>query len=162
MAAGEWMEGFTITHYIIVMESDPVFALDKKVKAHGLEGEYREGFLYKAKTGVIFQGTGQTEAGEFITIDWNKGRPKGRDTWFTLGTGGAWKKPVAWESVAVDRSVIPLGSRLEIDIYPKRTFVAWDTGGAINGKHIDIFLGPTTLAEANALGRKKARVRILK
>ncbi|HYO67332.1 MAG TPA: hypothetical protein VEU33_14745, partial [Archangium sp.] len=99
MAAGEWMEGFTITHYIIVMESDPVFAQDKKVKANGLKGEYREGFIFKAKTGVIFQGTGQTESGELITIDWNKGKPKGRDTWFTLGTGGAWKKPVKWESV---------------------------------------------------------------
>ena len=62
MGSGDWMDGFVITHYIIITETDPVFANDKKVKAKGLEGEYREGFLFKEKTGVLFQGTGLTEA----------------------------------------------------------------------------------------------------
>jgi 3D (Asp-Asp-Asp) domain-containing protein len=162
MAAGDWMDGFVITHYLIVMETDPAFVQDKKVKANGLKGEYREGFLFKEKAGVVFQGTGQTEAGEFITINWSRAKPKGRDTWFTLGIGGTWKRPVKWESVAVDPSVIPLGSRLEIEEYPGKKFLAWDTGGGIKGKHIDVFLGPTVLSEGNAYGRKKSRVRILK
>jgi 3D (Asp-Asp-Asp) domain-containing protein len=161
MGSGDWMDGFVITHYIIITETDPVFANDKKVKANGLEGEYREGFLFKAKTGVLFQGTGLTEAGEYITINWSKGGPKGHNTWFTKGTGGKWKNPVKWESVAVDPSVIPLGSRLEIEAYPGKKFLAWDTGGAIDGKHIDIFMGATTMSEGRAFGRKKSRVRIL-
>ena len=160
--ANDWMDGFVITHYLIIMESDPVFADDKKVKANGLEGEYREGFLFKPKTGVLFQGTGLTEAGDYITINWSKGGPKGHDTWFVKGKGGTWKSPVKWESVAVDPKEIPLGSRLEIEAYPGKKFVAWDTGGAIRGKHIDVFLGPTTMAEGKALGRKVSRVRILK
>ena len=84
------------------------------------------------------------------------------DTWFVKGKGGTWKSPVKWESVAVDPKEIPLGSRLEIEAYPGKKFVAWDTGGAIRGKHIDVFLGPTTMAEGKALGRKTSRVRIRK
>jgi 3D (Asp-Asp-Asp) domain-containing protein len=45
---------------------------------------------------------------------------------------------VHWGTVAVDPSVIPLGSRLLIDGYDM-VFVAEDTGGGIRGNHVDIF-----------------------
>jgi hypothetical protein len=42
-------------------------------------------------------------------------------------------------TVAVDPSVIPLGSRLRIEGYPDMTFIAEDTGGGVRGNHVDIF-----------------------
>lgn len=51
-----------------------------------------------------------------------------------------------YESVAVDPSVIPLGSRVYIPAYRHDGhggwFLAQDTGGAINGRHLDVFRSP--------------------
>ncbi len=44
-----------------------------------------------------------------------------------------------WGTVAVDRNVIKLGSRLRIKGFPNTTFRAEDIGGAIKGNHIDIW-----------------------
>jgi 3D (Asp-Asp-Asp) domain-containing protein len=45
---------------------------------------------------------------------------------------------VRWGTVAVDPSVIPLGSRLMIDGYDT-IFVAEDTGYGVIGNHVDVF-----------------------
>lgn len=67
-------------------------------------------------------------------------------------------------AVAVDPSVIPLGSKLYITssdgsswIYG--TAVAEDTGGAIKGNRVDLYFN--TEAECNAFGRRQALVYIL-
>ncbi|MHB1572024.1 MAG: 3D domain-containing protein [Solirubrobacteraceae bacterium] len=48
-----------------------------------------------------------------------------------------------WRSIAVDPSVIPLGSRVYVPAYRNDGyggwFVAQDTGGAIGGRHIDVY-----------------------
>ncbi len=53
-----------------------------------------------------------------------------------------------YRSIAVDPSVIPLGSRVYVPAYRGDGhggwFVAQDTGGAINGRHIDVFRSPPT------------------
>lgn len=50
------------------------------------------------------------------------------------------------QSIAVDPSVIPLGSRVYLPAYRDDGyggwFVAQDTGGAINGRHIDVYRPP--------------------
>jgi hypothetical protein len=50
------------------------------------------------------------------------------------------------ESIAVDPGVIPLGSRVYVPAYRNDGhggwFVAQDTGGAINGRHIDVYRPP--------------------
>jgi 3D (Asp-Asp-Asp) domain-containing protein len=57
-------------------------------------------------------------------------------------------------SLAVDPSVIPLRSRVQIpDLVPpwdKQVFVADDTGGAIKGKHVDVYCGAGAKARKNA------------
>ena len=58
--------------------------------------------------------------------------------------------PVGWGVVAVDPSVIPLGTHMTIPGYGEA--VAADTGGAIIGATIDLWF-PTT-AQANAWGRR--------
>ena len=61
-------------------------------------------------------------------------------------------------TIAVDPSVIPLGSRVFIEGYG--VFIAEDTGGAIKGNKIDIAV--STHERANELGVQYANVYLLK
>jgi 3D (Asp-Asp-Asp) domain-containing protein len=51
-----------------------------------------------------------------------------------------------YQSIAVDPSVIPLGSKVYVPAYRNDGyggwFVAQDTGGAITGHHIDVYRSP--------------------
>jgi 3D (Asp-Asp-Asp) domain-containing protein len=58
--------------------------------------------------------------------------------------------PVGWGVVAVDPSVIPLGTRLTVPGYGEA--VAADVGGAVRGSTIDVWF--PTLAQAHAWGRR--------
>ncbi len=62
-------------------------------------------------------------------------------------------KEAKWGTVAVDRKVIKLGSRLMIEGFPNTTFRAEDVGGAINGNRIDIWF--PSHKEALKFGVKK-------
>lgn len=59
--------------------------------------------------------------------------------------------------IAVDPSVIPLGSRVHVEGYG--TAIAGDTGGAIKGNRIDIHV--PTKADASRWGRKQVTITIL-
>jgi cystine transport system substrate-binding protein len=62
--------------------------------------------------------------------------------------------PVGWGVVAVDPSVIPLGSHMTIPGYGEA--VAADTGGAIVGATIDLWF--PTVAQADAWGRRTVTI----
>ena len=66
------------------------------------------------------------------------------------------------QSIAVDPRVIPMGSRVYIPAYAHDGyggwFVAQDTGGAINGRHVDVYRRPP--ASPSASGRYLTRQRI--
>ncbi len=66
--------------------------------------------------------------------------------------------PTEWGVAAVDPSVIPLGSRFQIDGF-EEVFVAADTGGAVKGIWVDLYF--PTRAEAAAFGVQARRVTIL-
>ncbi|MHB1629291.1 MAG: 3D domain-containing protein [Bacilli bacterium] len=75
-------------------------------------------------------------------------------------------QPLQFGDVAVDPSVIPLGSRLFISGYndpalPKGGFYATanDVGGAIQGNRIDIYL--PTAAQANRFGVERVHVQVV-
>ncbi|MEK4484028.1 ubiquitin-like domain-containing protein [Psychrobacillus sp. FSL H8-0484] len=59
--------------------------------------------------------------------------------------------------IAVDPNVIPLGSKVWVDGYGYA--VAGDTGGAIKGNKIDLFMPSKT--KAYDYGRKKVRIKVL-
>jgi 3D (Asp-Asp-Asp) domain-containing protein len=63
----------------------------------------------------------------------------------TFAAGGALSLRF-YQSIAVDPSVIPMGSRVYIPAYKHDGyggwFVAQDTGGAINGHHVDVYRPP--------------------
>lgn len=68
------------------------------------------------------------------------------------------KRPRINHTIAVDRRVIPLGSKVYIEGWG--TYYAEDTGGAIKGKIIDIFV--SSEREANRIGIRHANVYIYK
>ncbi len=151
-SAGKPLGNFLLTHYTFALESDPIHAHSPKVSAPGLPAEkkYRQSFLGEPY-GIEMQGTGLAEDGNYI--QWAGG---GR---YKYGIGGAAGPPVAWKTVAVDPSVIRLGSHLIIDAYrDKGVFEAKDTGGAIHGQHIDVFAGAVDISVAYALGTKHSEV----
>jgi len=59
--------------------------------------------------------------------------------------------------IAVDPSVIPLGSKVWVEGYGYA--IAADTGGAIKGNRIDVFV--PSESQANQFGRKTVRIKIL-
>ncbi|PYZ91539.1 hypothetical protein CR194_19600 [Salipaludibacillus keqinensis] len=59
--------------------------------------------------------------------------------------------------IAVDPSVIPLGSRVEVKGHG--TYIAGDTGGAIKGRKIDIFIPDKD--KVQSFGRKSVEIRVL-
>ncbi|KGR77581.1 G5 and 3D domain-containing protein [Ureibacillus sinduriensis] len=59
--------------------------------------------------------------------------------------------------IAVDPSVIPLGTKVWVEGYGNA--IAADKGSAIKGNKIDVFVGSD--AQANSWGRKKVRIKIL-
>ena len=73
----------------------------------------------------------------------------------TTSTG---QKPV-WGTIAVDPRVIPYGTKVYIPQFG-RTFIANNTGGAIKGNKIDIFMN--TRKECYNWGRRTIEIQILK
>lgn len=69
------------------------------------------------------------------------------------GTTASGTKATAGRTIAVDKSVIPMGSQVVIEGH---TYTAEDTGGAIKGKRIDIFVDDHQ--EALRLGTKDVEV----
>lgn len=67
-----------------------------------------------------------------------------------------------YHSIAVDPRLIPLGSHVYVPAYRHLGggwFIAQDTGGAIRGRHIDVYRSPP--ANANDLGQYMTRQRIM-
>jgi 3D (Asp-Asp-Asp) domain-containing protein len=75
-------------------------------------------------------------------------------TGYSLHGHTATGAPVGWGVVAVDPSVIPLGTRMTIPGYGSG--VAADTGGAIVGNRIDLWF--PTVAQAQAWGRQTVTI----
>ncbi len=76
------------------------------------------------------------------------------------------KKAVKGRTVAVDPSIIPLGSLVYIKFpMPYQQMTGWytaeDTGSKIKGKIIDIYLGESALIEARQFGRRNVEIMVV-
>jgi hypothetical protein len=71
-----------------------------------------------------------------------------------------------YESIAVDPNVIPLGSRVYVPAYRNDGhggwFIAADTGGAINGRHIDVYRSPPASSSDSGQYLSGARMYVIK
>lgn len=153
----EMADGFRITNYTLARESElsgQRSGNKSKFKAHGLPNAYAWEFLCSGR-GVAMQGTGIGIDGQFVHYVSGGGGFCGREKHlcdcknakFTLTTGvfgSTGRELVEYFSIAVDPTVIPYGSYVWIDAM-KRWFRADDTGGAIIGRHIDIYVGTQPL-----------------
>jgi 3D (Asp-Asp-Asp) domain-containing protein len=78
----------------------------------------------------------------------------------TEGTGasGKWSRPGA---VAADRSVLPLNSKIRVYGAGKYSgdYTVEDTGGKVDGHHIDLYM--PSIAEAKKFGRQRVKVVVL-
>ena len=70
------------------------------------------------------------------------------------------RKLTYWRSVAVDPGVIALGSAVRIPAYG-RWFCAQDTGGAIDGRHVDVYRPPPSARFAGGRTFTSQRVRVV-
>ena len=75
-------------------------------------------------------------------------------TGYAISGSTATGAPTGWGIVAVDPSVIPLGTQMAIPGYGSG--VAADTGGAVRGATIDLWF--PTLAQARAWGRRTVTI----
>lgn len=75
------------------------------------------------------------------------------------GAAGKWPHP---GTVAADRKVLPLNSRIRIYGAGRYSgdYVVEDTGAKVDGHHIDVYM--PTRAEAKKFGRQRVKVVILK
>lgn len=74
------------------------------------------------------------------------------------GASGKWSHPGA---VAADRKVLPLNSRIRIYGAGRYSgeYTVEDTGGKVDGHHIDVYM--PGLAEAKKFGRQRVKVVVL-
>jgi 3D (Asp-Asp-Asp) domain-containing protein len=145
-----WYEAtFKITGYNVCDEAD----FDGKlVDGGGLDEKHKEDFLFSA-AGVPMQGTGKTTQGKYIRLDafeggWHRNAKGNRDVVNTQSTVtfkyadgviGSFNPVSANHSIAVDPTVIPKKGKVNIEAVGDR--FADDRGSAIQGYHIDNFLG---------------------
>ena len=75
------------------------------------------------------------------------------------GASGKWSHPGA---VAADRKVLPLNSRIRIYGAGRYSgdYTVEDTGGKVDGHHIDVYM--PSLAEAKKFGHQRVKVVVLK
>ena len=153
---GKWL----ITHYTIALESDPAYAnppLSDKFTVPGLDPNktYRRGFIWGPR-GTWFQGTGKSESGEYITIDYNETdiyNDNVIDFVFIYGKGGNSSIPIeAWQTAASRDPRLPNGTRFIVEAYPDKVFTKNDSGTDLaDSSQVDLFVGEITLAEADYL-----------
>ena len=75
------------------------------------------------------------------------------------GASGKWSHP---GTVAADRKVLPLNSRIRIYGAGRYSgeYTVEDTGGKVDGHHIDVYM--PSRAEAKRFGRQRVKVLVLK
>ncbi len=79
------------------------------------------------------------------------------DEWYGITASG---KRAKWGTIAVDRKVIKLGSKLRIDGFPETVFRAEDVGGAIKGNRIDVWF--PSHQEALQFGVQNIHVKVVR
>lgn len=140
---------FLITGYNVCAEDDFHGEL---VSASELAERHKQDFLFGA-AGVAMQGTGKISDGRYIRLQsmsggWHRdsaGHPDQVNTpasvsfSYTDGVHGAFGTVSEDKSIAVDPHVIPKRAKVNIEGVGERS--ADDRGSAIQGYHIDNFLG---------------------
>jgi 3D (Asp-Asp-Asp) domain-containing protein len=175
-----WLSSAIVTEYYPVRES---WFAGPLVRARGIPGRHRASWLYGAH-GVAMNGEGLGRDGRYYrfagpygdgwvngagrpthgcwTGHWSDGDPArvaapSRAT-FAVGRSSL----PFWKTVAVDRHVVPRGSRVFIPAYCDTPAHGWfralDTGGAIIGYHFDVYRAPPQTLELRSFRDQRVYV----
>jgi 3D (Asp-Asp-Asp) domain-containing protein len=138
-----YQNNFLVTCYVISNESDFAnTALVNNVNGLPAASKYRQGFI----SDVRMQGSGQAADGTILHYDGNN-----RYSVQSCARTASGACAVDGSTIAVDPKVIPLRGTVAIDTIGSRS--ARDTGGAINGNHIDVYFGARR-ADCRAAGKR--------
>ena len=164
---GYTIDNVTLTYYTIAEEASQTGGFTGDTSRYcdynGVSGCYYHEFMCSG-IGVVMQGTGETLAGGYVTYYSGGGPWINGYQWLDnchsqttflptdVPTGASGREVIADWSIAVDKNVIALDSYVWIDS-EGHWFRADDTGGAINGNHIDVFRGTTGLTNNAASSR---------
>ena len=156
----DYETAFRMTAYILADEND--FGGAQVTDPCGLTGTFYDSFLYSNR-GVLMQGSGLALNGSYVTIDWVRSRrPFNRANLcfrtIACPTTASGACAQAGTTIAVDTTIIPMGSNVNIERVGNRT--AQDTGDRIRGYHIDVYAG-TGQAAVATWGNFNGRVRYL-
>ena len=165
----------------IVEKSEELDSSVQKVKSEGVNGEkeityqivYKDGVeisrnvkstktIVEPQNQVVLKGTGHVYASRGGgNITYKKKISCSATAYSGHSSTATGRRPVRNEgglsTVAVDPSVIPLGSKVYVDGYGYA--IASDTGGAIKGNRIDVYFDSSS--ECNSWGRRSANVLVV-
>lgn len=140
------------THYYTIFESDFNSSEKRSVKIYDRFGNVLTRVTASFNTNLVMEGSGKLNDGRVINYDTSIGgihRFRVVKNEWGVGVGGCILKP--FRTVAVDRKIIPLGSKVYIDQtrgmpLPDGTlhdgyWRADDVGSAINRDRVDLFIG---------------------
>lgn len=138
---------FLVTCYVTASEADysPASTVSQ-VCGLPAQKTYRSGFIADVK----MQGSGVALDGQII--HYRGGGCFNTDSCSRTSTGAC---ATAGTTIAVDRSIIPRRVTVNVGILGRR--IAQDSGGGINGYHIDDYMG-TQRAVCRSLGRRNSPI----
>lgn len=165
----------------IVEKSEELDSSVQKVKSEGVNGEkeityqivYKDGVevsrnvkstktIVEPQNQVVLKGTGHVYASRGGgNITYKKKISCSATAYSGHSSTATGRRPVRNEgglsTIAVDPSVIPLGSKVYVDGYGYA--IASDTGGAIKGDRIDVYFNSSS--ECNSWGRRSTNVLVV-
>ena len=174
------VEKEAINFDIIVEKDSSLDSSVQKVKSEGVNGEkeityqvlYKDGVevsrnvkstktISEPQNKIVVKGTSQVYASRGGNITYKKKLNCIATAYSGHSNTATGRKPVrnigGLSTIAVDPSVIPLGSKVYVDGYGYA--IAADTGGAIKGNIIDLYLN--TSSECTSWGRRPVNVLIV-
>jgi 3D (Asp-Asp-Asp) domain-containing protein len=175
-----WLSHAYVTEYFPVREA---WFTGRLVAANGIGGRHRYDWLYGAH-GVAMNGEGLGRDGRYYRFagPYDDGwvNAAGRSTFgcwtghWSAGLPARVAEPARarfsagrstfpfWKTVAVDRRLVPYGSRVFIPAYCRTPahgwFTALDTGAAIVGAHFDVYRAPPKLLVLRSFHDQKVYV----
>jgi len=138
-------DGWRITGYYTPVETDYASTETREIEISGPGREtFKESFNADFLKTVFDDDQGFGEGWGKTRLGWYIGEYNGR--WHKADAPlDANDKPLEPDAVAVDRSVVPAGSVVEIPDLPgdlgKLQFKSTDVGVTVHGKHIDVYTG---------------------
>jgi 3D (Asp-Asp-Asp) domain-containing protein len=153
-------EGLLTKQFEVVLENGKEVSrkliTEKKVKEKQ-DKIVAVGTKVAAATQVVSRGTSSKESGKEIYVSSTAYTAHCSGCSGKTATGLDLRANPGAKIIAVDPSVIPLGTKVYVEGYGYA--VAADTGGAIKGNKIDVFFA--TKAEAYKWGRRTVKIKIL-